>query len=72
MWKMISAYATRKCSHCGKNGIIMLEEEQLFKWLSGSLIQEAFPNISAPIREQIMTGMHPECWTEIFAFSEED
>ena len=69
---MISAYATKKCSHCGKGGIVMLDEEQLFKWLSGSLIQEAFPSLTPPIREQIMTGMHPECWAKIFQFAEED
>jgi hypothetical protein len=69
---MISAYATRKCSRCGKGGIVMVNEDELFKWLSGSLIQEAFPNMPIPIREQLMSGIHPECWEQIFAFAEED
>jgi hypothetical protein len=67
MWKMISAYATKPCPHCGKTGIISIDEDQLFKWLSGSLIQEAFPTLAPSLREQLMTGMHPECWQEIFA-----
>lgn len=64
---MISAYATKPCPHCGKTGIISIDEDQLFKWLSGSLIQEAFPSLPSSLREQLMTGMHPECWEEVFA-----
>jgi hypothetical protein len=69
---MISVYATKRCGHCGKGGVLSIKEEQLFKWLSGTPIQEAFPELSIPLREQIISGIHPECWEKMFAYSEED
>lgn len=64
---MISIYATKKCSHCGKTGILNINEEQLFSWLTGTPIQEAFPELPIPLREQIISGIHPECWEQMFA-----
>jgi hypothetical protein len=31
-------------------------------WADMQLIQNAMPTTPAPIREQIITGIHPECW----------
>lgn len=63
----MTAFATKRCGKCGKGGVIMVDEDQLFKWLTGSLIQEAFPFMDVSLREQMISGMHPECWDAIFA-----
>lgn len=39
---------------------IAVTMEQINVWLSGKLIQDAMPNISAEEREFIMTGMTPK------------
>ncbi len=40
--------------------------EQLAAWESGVLIQDAMPDVPAPLREFLMTGISPEEWTEMF------
>ena len=55
-----------KCFHCGGSNKILVETEYLEKWYNGTLIQEAFPNLTANERELIQTGIHPECWNEMF------
>ena len=37
-------------------------EERFAKWNSGTLIQEAFDNLSADEREFLMTGIMPDEW----------
>jgi len=32
---------------------------------NGTLVQEAFPDLEAPLREQLKTGVHPECWNNM-------
>ena len=41
---------------------IAVTEAQLEAWESGTLIQDAMPNISADEREFIMTGITAEEW----------
>lgn len=40
--------------------------EQMDKWRSGMLIQDAMPNLTTDEREFIMTGITPEEWDEAF------
>lgn len=49
---------------------INVTEEQIDDWMSGTLIQNAMPNLSADDREFLMTGVTPEEWDEIFASTE--
>ena len=65
-------YATSRCPKCGKTGILDVNENELFAYLRGEKVQDAFKSLTAPFREQIMTGIHAECWAQIFAFAEED
>jgi len=46
---------------------IDVTQAQLDAWESGTLIQDAMPNISADEREFIMTGITPEEWEELFS-----
>ena len=40
--------------------------EQLVAWESGVLIQDAMPDLSAPLREFIKSGITPTEWTAMF------
>lgn len=61
---------TMACMLCGESGRIVVDEAGLEAWESGVLIQDALPELSASEREQLMTGIHAECWDR--AFPEED
>jgi hypothetical protein len=57
---------TPQCSWCGNAGIIEAPAKEFFVYQLGGLIQDAFVSLSAPLREQLKTGYHPQCWTEMF------
>lgn len=40
--------------------------EQLDAWTNGTHIQDAMPDVPAPLREFVMTGVTPEEWDEMF------
>lgn len=41
-------------------------EEQLARWQAGEKIQDAMPQVPAPLREFLMTGTTPQEWTAMF------
>lgn len=58
---------TPSCSWCGKTGTVELSFQDYLRFNEGNgLIQDLLPNTPAPIREQLKTGYHPTCWTEMF------
>lgn len=67
----MSTMITPQCFKCGKTGEIRIPSEIYFAGIkaseNGALIQDAFPTLDREQREQIMTGIHPECWKAIFA-----
>jgi hypothetical protein len=63
---MKTVYATRKCPVCLKGGTIMVDETELFTYLRGEYVQTAFKSLTIPLREQIISGVHPECWQELW------
>ena len=44
----------------------MVDENELFAYLRGNYVQEAFKSLTIPLREQIISGAHPECWQELW------
>ena len=40
--------------------------EQLAAWEAGTLIQDAMPDVEAPLREYIKSGITPQEWVETF------
>ncbi len=67
---------TETCHHCGQMGKVTMSASEYFagkqRVENGELIQYAFPTLSADIREQIISGTHPECWDAMFADDESD
>lgn len=67
MNKTVIDITTRTCGWCSKQGTVQVMEDDFWSWKNKTkLAQEAFPYLSAPLREQVITGTHPECWNEMF------
>ena len=62
---------TPPCFHCGKSGSIEVPMKGFLVRQLGGLIQDAYPDMSAPLREQMVSGTHPQCWDEMFGPEEE-
>lgn len=61
------------CSHCGGHNIVVVNERAYAEFKRGGKnIQQVFPDLSDEQRELILTGMHPECWDELFKPTDED
>jgi hypothetical protein len=52
----------RDCSFCGKGAVTVVPAQGLWDWEHGKFAQDAFPDLTADQREQVMTGTHSECW----------
>jgi hypothetical protein len=57
---------TDKCSWCGDIGEVEVPTAGFFARQLGAPIQEAYPDLHKGLREQLVSGTHPECWTEMF------
>jgi hypothetical protein len=57
---------TPECSWCGKGGTVEVPAIGFLQWNFGKAVQEAFPDLDKALREQLKTGYHPKCWTEMF------
>ena len=56
-----------QCSWCKVDNEIIIDIEAYAKWVNREeLIQKCFPHLLANEREIIQTGIHPECWNDIF------
>jgi hypothetical protein len=63
---MKTIYMTKRCPVCFKVGSIAVEEHELFTYLRGEYVGRAFQSLTAPFREQIISGVHPECWQKMW------
>lgn len=57
---------TDPCFVCGKEGEVEVPMEGFLRRQLGALIQDAYPELSRDLREQLMTGIHPECWKKTY------
>ncbi len=60
------ANTTIFCMRCDREYLLPVDEEQLRRWESGELIQNAMPNLPAPDRELFISGTCGVCWRELF------
>ncbi len=61
---------TPTCFHCKKTGTLEVPAVGFLQWNFGMLVQDAFPELDNDLREQLMSGTHPQCWTEMFGTHE--
>jgi len=59
---------TKTSPFSGNTNVMEIDvtQEQIALWESGTLIQNAMPNLSADEREFIMTGITPAEWDSAF------
>ncbi len=64
---------TQECIQCHLKGAVMVDSDQFDARENGAAIQDAYPNLTPGEREQLLTGIHGECYDEMFAqFDDED
>jgi len=47
-----------------------VDESQMEDWNNGMLIQDAMPNLSAHMREFLISGVTPEEWDMMFKYDD--
>lgn len=55
------------CIVCGTASVMTLSSVGVENYKQGMFVQQAFPELSAPEREVLISGTHPECWDRLFA-----
>lgn len=60
------AIQTKRCVRCRDYGNVTVWEDDYKRYINGALAQDAFADLLPPIREQIVSGTHPDCWLELF------
>lgn len=57
----------RDCPMCGTKHFVIVPSEAYYKWINKDMyIQDAFPNLSATEREQLLSGLCPRCQDKVF------
>lgn len=64
-------YVTKDCPVCEARGYLTLWDDDIDRYLNGASVFEAFPDLLAPAREQIISGTHPKCWVKLIKDNDE-
>ena len=65
-------YYRNTCFYCNEENVIIVNVHDLTFWQSGEFIQDAFPYLNPNQRELVKTGIHPECWENIFGKEDDE
>ena len=60
------------CPICNRTNEITVKEADFILWSAGTLVQDAFPYLSADEREMLISGICPDCWENLFSEEEEE
>ena len=63
-------FRTGACPYCGQHGSVRVTLDGHARRAAGELVQNAFPELPAGLREQIISGTHPACFDALFADDE--
>ena len=55
-----------RCPFCGHANEVEVNEIDYLDWQDGTLVQDAFPYLSANEREMLISGICPTCWARTF------
>lgn len=58
------------CVFCGKEHSVEVDFDNFMQWKMGALIQNAMPELNATQREQLISGICPNCQERIFGGDE--
>lgn len=59
-------FRTGACPYCGQHGSVRVTLDDQARRAAGELVQHAFPEMPAALREQIISGTHPACFDALF------
>lgn len=59
-------HTTPACIFCNRSSVVELTAKEAAALRAGALIQDAAPTRTAPERELIRSGIHPQCWADNF------
>lgn len=62
----MSSITTRPCPFCQQSSTLDVTAAQAEAYLSGSLVQDVFPDLDLAQRELLVSGIHPDCWEQNF------
>ena len=57
---------TQICPHCNKDAAVSVVRHHYHRWIAGELAQHAFPEMKPEDREMLISGIHPQCWEEMY------
>lgn len=60
---------TPACSLCGQEGWVTVPRGSVEPLMNLVPLQTVLPELDPALREQIKTGIHPECWSKMFGAS---
>jgi hypothetical protein len=58
---------TKPCPGCKQTHSVRVDPLGYAEWQDGMPIQRAMPELSAPEREILITGICPPCWGRMFS-----
>ena len=64
MFELVNLIIT--CPFCGQEHSVAVLEDDYINYVNGELAQYAFPYLTATEREQIISGLCPECQISVF------
>lgn len=50
------------CPVCQEAAELIVLKRDLERYRAGAKVQHAFPEMTAPMRELLISGTHPSCW----------
>lgn len=62
----IEYVVTKTCYVCGKIGFVLVSRSGMELFERGAYVQMAFAEMEASLREQMISGTHPECWDALY------
>ena len=69
---MATIVTTVECMFCKKTSQVEITDEEMAAIDAGTKMQYALPERSAEFRELLISGSHPDCWTNAFGSEEDD
>lgn len=62
----MATITTKACISCGNTSTLELNEQEVAALNGGAAVQDALPTRSTDERELVITGIHGDCWDEMF------
>ena len=65
-------FVETRCPFCATVALVEVPEDGFIAWQNGKCIQDALPNLEDYRREQLISGICPACWDDLFEEDESE